>query len=156
MRQNRADILRERYGKIQKQTEISSEGPLYIYENHKKCDFSLPKKSLCGKKIIGPGGRFKGDTYFLMFVKSGDLRVHEVLEPQPPAKPLNESTEVNMEKLILDQPEKFTTHGKTEQVVVPNPQAQKLNEISKDGEVKTAEDVLLVEHPMDGIHIIKN
>lgn len=155
MRQNRADILRERYAKIQKQTEIATDGPLYIFQNHKKHDFSLPKKSLCGKQLIGPNGKFKGDAYFLMFVKNGELRIHEVLESQPPAKPLTESTEVNMEKLILDQPEKFTTQGKTEQVVVDDPQVHKLNEISKDGETKPAGDVLLVEHPMDGIDIIK-
>jgi len=80
MRQNRADILRERYGKLQKQNEINVSGPLYIYENHKKHDFSLPKKSICGQQLIGPGRRFKGDSYFMMFVKTGDLRIHEVLE----------------------------------------------------------------------------
>lgn len=154
MRQNRADILRERYGKIQQQNEIKENGPLYIFENHKKHDFSLPKKSLCGRQLIGPNGKFKGDAYFLMFVKTGDLRIVEVLQPTPPPQQLNEASEVNMEKLILDQPEKFTTSGQTEHIVVNAPQAKKMNEITKEGENQPAGDVLLNENPMAGIDII--
>lgn len=154
MGQNRADILRERYAKIQKQNEINTSGPLYIYENHKKHDFSLPKKSICGQQIIGPGRRFKGDEYFMMFVKTGDLRIHEVLNPTPPAQSLNEASEVKMEKLILDQPEKFTTSGQTEHVVVNNPKIQKINEITKEGDQPKPGDVLLNENPMAGIDII--
>jgi hypothetical protein len=154
MRQNRADILRERYGKLQKQNEINVSGPLYIYENHKKHDFSLPKKSICGQQLIGPGRRFKGDSYFMMFVKTGDLRIHEVLESAPPTEKLNEASEGNMEKLILDQPEKFTSKGQTEHVLENNPQVQPMNEITKDNAKQPAGDVLLVENPMAGIDII--
>jgi hypothetical protein len=147
--------LRERLGKLLTDNQNIEGGTLYIFENHKNNDFSLPKKSYCGRKMIGPKGRFTGDAYFLTFVKSGDLRMLEVIKPPEAPKPLNESTEVNMEKLILDQPEKFTNKGQTEQVVVNNPQAQKLTEVSGETTAKQPTgDVLLVEHPMAGIDII--
>ena len=58
-----------------------------------------------------------------------------------------------MEKLILDQPDKVTQHGKTESVVVnTNP-----NQVIKDhnSSNQPEKDVLLVESPMDGIDIVK-
>lgn len=162
MKQNRADILRERYAKIQQNSQNIQTGTLYIFENHKSNDFDLPKKSLCGKKLIGPKGTFKGDEYFITFVKTGDLRIKEVLaapvalpkQDPVPVKPLNETTEVKMEKLILDQPDKFTVKGQTEQVVVNQPKMQNLSEIT--GESTVQEDVLLNENPMAGIQIIKD
>lgn len=154
---SRADILRERYAKIQKSSQNIQTGTLYIFENHKNNDFSLPVKSYCGKKMIGPRGRFTGDSYFLSFVKTGDLRMIQVLEhkvEEPPAV-INEASEGNMEKLILDQPEKFTTKGQTEHVVVDNPQAKKLTEITGDkASQQTQPDILLTENPLEGIDII--
>ena len=157
MKQSRADILRDRYAKIQKSAQNIQTDTLYIFENHKKADFSLPKKSACGKKMIGPRGRFTGDEYFLNFVKTGDLRMIEVLPAKKENTPeqLNESSEGNMEKLILDQPEKFTSHGKTEHVVATQPHQQKLTEISGENEKsQPSKDILLNEHPMDCIDIV--
>jgi hypothetical protein len=157
MKQSRADILRDRYAKIQKSVQNNHTETLYIFENHKNLDFSLPRKSVCGKKMIGPRGRFTGDDYFLNFVKTGDLRMIEILPPKTESvtEQINESSEVSMEKLILDQPEKFTTQGKTEHVVTNPPHQQKLSEIAGEGaKLQPTNDVLLNEHPMDGIDIV--
>lgn len=153
MRKNRADVLRERLGRLRTDNLNIEGATLYIFENHKNNDFSLPKKSYCGRKMIGPKGRFTGDGYFLTFVKTGDLRMIEVIKPPESPKPLNESTEVNMEKLILDQPEKFTNKGQTEHILVSNP--HNLTENSGENSSKQpVGDVLLVESPTSGIDII--
>lgn len=123
---------------------------LYEFQNHRNHDFKLPKKSFDGKTMIPPRGTFKGDGYFLMFIKSGDVRL---INSQPYIR--ENLQESNMQKLILDQPEKVTVQGKTEQVVVEVPQQQQLNENPKKV-ANPAPDVLLVENPLDGIDIITN
>lgn len=155
---SRADILRERYAKIQKSSQNIQTGTLYIFENHRNNDFSLPVKSHCGKKMIGPRGRFTGDSYFLSFVKTGDIRMIQVLEHKAEDTPsvLKEASEGNMEKLILDQPEKFTVKGHTEHVVAETPGQKKLTEISGQNAGQTQPDVLLTENPLEGIDIIND
>ena len=56
-----------------------------------------------------------------------------------------------MDKLILDQPDRITTEGRVERVVVS--QTLPLNETPLES---TDKDVLLTEDPMDGIQIILN
>jgi hypothetical protein len=122
---------------------------LYLFENHRNHDFKLPKKSFDGKSMIPPRGRFKGDAYFLMFLKTGDFRLVSS-EPY-----ITESQkEKDMQKLILDQPDKVTVQGRTESVVVETPAEKVLNEAPAKVTAK-APDVLLVENPLDGIDIIK-
>jgi len=122
---------------------------IYTFENHRTHDFSLPKKSFDGKSLIPPKGKFKGDAYFLMFLKTGDVRLVSA-EPY-----INESKKENdMQKLILDQPDRVTSHGKTESVVVDTPTQQVLTETPTKVNAP-APDVLLVENPLDGIDIIK-
>lgn len=153
------DTLSEKLGKLHAETQNLESKTLYIFENNKTWDYSLPKKSLCGRKIIPPRGRFKGDEYFLQFVRSGDIKLVEAIAPKvnPPesVNKLNENTNQGdkMEKLILDQPDKVTVQGKTESVVVnTNPN----NKVIKDHNTSNQpqEDVLLVENPMAGIDII--
>jgi hypothetical protein len=161
---------------------------LYTFENHRNHDLSLPRKSFDDKKIIPPRGRFKGDSYFLMLMKTGYVRLvssEPYIRPgaHPPAvietkvetktvcavcgcqtpatvptenvtsTKLNENIQesVTMEKLILDQPEKYTTQGHSEHVV--NEAPKKVNEqFPQEGKNK---DVLLTESPLDGIDIIR-
>lgn len=152
MKKDRAEALQEKLAAIhQKPADFDNE-ITYIFENHKPVDFSLPKKSICGKKMIPPKGRFRGDEYFITFVKSGDLRLVDTIHPKP--KTLNENAGASMEKLILDQPERFTNQGKTENVVVTNNPKQVLNDNNNPNPKQ--QDVLLVESPMEGIDIIEN
>ena len=153
------ETLSEKLGKLHAQTQNLDTKTLYIFENNKTWDYSLPKKSLCGRKLIPPKGRFKGDEYFLQFVKSGDIKLVEAIAPKvnpaPNVNTINENTQQGdkMEKLILDQPDKVTQHGKTESVVVnTNP-----NQVIKDhnSSNQPEKDVLLVESPMDGIDLVK-
>ena len=44
-------------------------GTLYLFENHRNHDLSLPRKSFDGKTLIPPRGRFRGDSYFLMMLQ---------------------------------------------------------------------------------------
>ena len=150
MKKAQAERLQERLAQAHQRPSDFTDQITYIFENHRLADYSLPKKSIDGKKIIPPKGRFHGDEYFISFVKSGDLRLVDTIHPKP--KTLNEATGATMEKLILDQPEKFTQEGKTENVVVSKAKTQVLNDSNLEN--KKQENVLLVEHPMEGIGII--
>lgn len=150
-KRNRQEEMQNRLSKLAQGHAVIEGDTIYTFQNHKSNDLRLSKKSYDGKLMIRPKESFQGDAYFLMFVKSGDARLVD-------SKPyLRESVEdKSMEKLILDQPAKYTAQGQTEQVVVSNPQQQKMNEISGKQDVKVeANDVLLVENPMDGIDIIQ-
>jgi len=143
---------------------------IYIFENHRNSDLSLPRKSYDEKTLIPPRGRFKGDSYFLMLMKTGYVRLvgsepyirtPAPAAPQPAAvqeqaKPLNESKENNMEKLILDQPEKFTARGHSEAVNVSNqPQVESCKASQENSNASSNnKEVLLTENPLDGIDII--
>lgn len=154
------DTLSEKLGKLHAENQNLDTKTLYIFENNKTWDYSLPKKSLCGRKIIPPRGRFKGDEYFLQFVRSGDIKLVEAIAPKvnptENVNKLNENTNQGdkMEKLILDQPDRVTNQGKTESVVVNNNPNQ--NQLVKDhnSSNQPQQDVLLVENPMSGIDII--
>ncbi len=141
--------VQARIKELQKTEQDYANEIYYIFQNHRRSDLALPKKSICGKKLIPPGGTFKGDEYFMAFVKTGDMRLVQTVHP--PYKPVNESTGENMEKLILDQPETFTREGKTENVAKSTPK-QLMNDNNQN---KNSEDVLLTENPMEGIEIIK-
>lgn len=112
---------------------------LYIYENNVKADLSLPKATATGVKNLKAGARFQGDDYFLSMVRTGELRLIEVLDTGVPT-PMNES------KLILDQPETVTVEGTVEQVQINKmKKAKKLKEGSGSPENETPK--LLIEQP---------
>lgn len=152
---------------------------IYTFENHRNHDLSLPRKSFDDKTIIPPRGKFKGDAYFLMLMKTGYVRLvssepyirNTVPAAQPvcnvaeskPAVQVVQATEVqlnenaqentNMQKLILDQPPRFTATGESEKTVAnPNEKLQPMRE--QGGTVNQKGDVLLTENPLDGIDII--
>ena len=125
--------------------KLSGKGE-YIYRNNTKGTLDLPKDSLDGVKRVPLNGEWRGDDYFMHLVKKNEARLVRTIS--------QENKENNMnEKLIVDQPDTVTTEGTVEQVVV-----EKSKEVLAEGNpsdtVKTNEDVLLTEDPVDGIEII--
>jgi hypothetical protein len=167
---NRREEMQKRLQILHSRDKVAANSTTYIFENHKNHDFSLPKKSLCGKTMIGPRQRFKGDEYFITFVKTGDIRIVETLAPvnvdntvqasvsekvvEPVQVVCESSKGDSMEKLILDQPDKVTFDGKQEHLVRETPKVIKDHKVpvSKDNN----EEVLLTENPMSGIDIIND
>jgi hypothetical protein len=142
---------------------------LYTFENHRNHDLSLPRRSYDGKTLIPPRGQFKGDEYFLMLQKSGQIRLvssEPFVKPQPVVaaqvqQPVVEKVEVikenlqenTMEKLILDQPDRVTVQGHSEQVACNQP--KQINDASEvNAKAKQSGEVLLTENPLDGVDII--
>jgi hypothetical protein len=122
---------------------------LYLYRNNTNADLTLPRPTKSGIRSVGAGKEFQGDNYYMQLVRSGMLRlVKELQSPQQE----NMLTEVNMneDKLILDQPDMVTEHGKVEHVV--STPVQKLNETQEDAKKKP--DVLLNEGPVEGGFVI--
>lgn len=127
---------------------------VYIFENNTDGDLTLPKPTATGQRKVGPRQRFRGDSYYMQWVKPplNLLRFIETVTVVDPAllAPQTEDT-MNQKKLILDQPDTITQHGKIEHVVVDGPQ-QKLHD-ANDPNPKNAP-VLLTEDPLDGVEII--
>ena len=118
-----------------------------VYRNNTKGDLTLPKPSENGTTgPIPPGGTWIGDDYFMYMVKNNEASLVENLVVNPEIV-----KEEVMDKLILDQPDRITTEGRVERVVVS--QTLPLNETPLES---TDKDVLLTEDPMDGIQIILN
>jgi hypothetical protein len=166
MKKNKAEAMQERLKNIHSLSKPDLTKNTYIFQNHKKHDFALPHKSFDGKKYIGPGQTFHGDEYFMMFVKTGDLRINRVIEgvSEIVENNLNESVNnvgtqlkegASMEKLILEQPNKVTTEGTVEHVVrQPQTVLRDHNVSNQKTPEQAAQDVLLNENPMAGIDII--
>jgi hypothetical protein len=101
-------------------------------------------------KRIRPNEEFQGDSYFMNLVKTNDLIFIRAI-----ASPIiNERKPMEEKKLILDQPDRYTQQGKTEQVL-PIEKHIKLNENQPD-EDKKATDILINEDPLSGVEIILN
>ena len=113
------------------QKQIPTDNRRFRFGNNTSGELALPKPSEDGKRSIPVDGNFIGDGYFLCMVP----QLLVILE------------DLQMEKLITEQPPIVTTKGKVEYVV--EKPAQKLNE-SKPGK---QEDVLLTEDPVGGIAI---
>ena len=123
----------------------SGEG-LYLFENRLNGDLNLPRPTKSGVRIVGPKKQFQGDDYYMQMVRTGELKL--VKELQSP-KQEQEQQMINEQKLILDQPDRVTVEGKTEQVVKSTP--RKVLKESEDGDQP---DVLLNEGPVDGGFVI--
>lgn len=118
---------------------------LYIYENSATAELTLPRPTRTGVRKVGPKGRFQGDDYYMQLVKTGFLRLIEVLQTPEQEK---EVTLLEEQKLILDQPDRVTNKGKVEQVVEKKTPKQKLNEAGSDPAAPQP-DILLNESPGD-------
>ena len=119
---------------------IMSGAGRYLFKNNTSGELELPKMPLeSNNRKIGKNQEFIGDSYFLQMLKTNDLKLIRIIEDK----------DVNMDKLITEQPPVVTEDGKVE-FVVNDPKKKKLNE-EKDGQPK--KNVLLTEDPMGGIVI---
>ena len=119
-------------------------GGLYIYENSsREAELTLPRPTKTGVRKVAARGRFQGDDYYMQLVKTGFLRLVEVLQTPEQER---EAAMLEEQKLILDQPDRVTNKGKVEQVVEKKSPKQKLNE---GGNQPQPPDVLLNESPGD-------
>lgn len=128
---------------------------MYLYRNNTKADLSLPRPTRSGIRSVGPQKEFQGDNYYMQMVKQGHLRLVKVLQTPEEERAAEEAEKLNegvkmSEKLILDQPDTITEHGKVEHVVGKNTPVQPMNEGGK----QTQPDVLLNEAPVDGGFVI--
>lgn len=126
----------------------------YLFVNNTRGELNLLKKPIkspipMNPCVIPPGQTFVGDSYFLNLQRSGEVRLIEVLKPAA-----NERTGIMEEKkLILDQPNRFTNQGQTEQVV-PDEDKNVKPLIENQPQKQSASDKLIVEDPLEGVEIL--
>lgn len=123
---------------------------MYLFENNTKADLGLPRPTRSGIRSVGPKQQFQGDNYYMQMVKQGHLRLIKVLQTpeEERAAELKEAT-MQTEKLILDQPDTITEHGKIEHVV-----ASPVRKLDESGD-QAQPDILLNESPDDGFVIVQ-
>lgn len=128
---------------------------LFIYENNTNGHLTLPKPTASGQRVVGPKEQFQGDSYFMSLVKPPNnlLKFIKTLanEDHLPQTTSLVETNMNQEKLILDQPDRVTSEGTVEQIVTKQKPVQLNDGVA---ERKEKQDVLLTEEPMDGVEII--
>ena len=142
--------------------EAMSGGGVYLYQNsNANAELTLPRPTKSGVRLIKPNGQFQGDDYYMQLVRTGMLRLVEVLQTaeQETQAVLDQSEENTGDQtmnesnqLILDQPNIVTSAGQVEHIVrVDGTTERKMNEELK---VENQEPVLLNEGPMDDGFII--
>jgi hypothetical protein len=137
----------ERAEQKRKAVEYHQSGTgMYLFRNRSAvASLDLPKVSADGKKWIGPGQTWKGDSYFMSMVPREAVLVESLCENN------KEETKVE-EKLILDQPEQITSSGKVEHAVADD--LPKVVESSP--EEPKSEERLITEDPLAGVTIIRD
>jgi hypothetical protein len=133
---NKYELKEIRRQKLEKIFEGSGR---YLFQNNTSGSLEFPARPQSKIKTIQKGEIFEGDSYYLQYVRTNELKQLEVLE-EP-----NKKESVMPDKLILDQPDTITEQGKVEHVVQGSP-VQPLRESEKAEETK---EVLLNERPVD-------
>lgn len=127
---------------------------LYLYRNNTKSEMKLPRPTKSGRRELGVGEEFQGDNYYMEMVRMGLLRLVRVLQtPEQELQSKLQEEQIMLEqKLLLDQPDTVTYHGKVEHVVQqPKVPVKQLNEKNNEDMV----DILLNEGPCeDGFVIV--
>jgi len=158
-------MLRKRLNRLERRQEhkiklaanLAGSG-IFVFENNTNGHLTLPKPTNSGKRVIAPKEQFQGDSYFMGLVKAPNnllkfiKTIAEKETNQTQTTSLVESN-MNEQKLILDQPDRVTSEGTVEQIVAKGPM-QKLNDAAVNEKKDMKKDVLLTEEPMDGIEII--
>jgi hypothetical protein len=133
----------------------------FLFVNNTRGELFLLKPPLKGRNPVPAGQTFEGDSFFNYLLKTGEARLVEVIEspnaalPAPIPTPIVEG-KIMDKKLMLDQPERFTNQGQTEQVIIdPKKLNKPLNE-NQPAKSNRAVDKLLTEDPMAGVEIILN
>jgi len=138
--------LREQ--KRQKRENVMKGDGEYLFVNNTRGELTLEKKPIKSPNpsrplIIGPNEIFTGDSYFLKLMQIGHVRLLQTLVPA--------QKEIMAEqKLIVDQPNRFTSQGQTEHVV-PEDKNVKLVENQPN---QAPVDKLITEDPLEGVEII--
>jgi hypothetical protein len=132
--------------KRQKRADALKGDGEYLFVNNTRGDLTLEKPPIKGRNPVPPGQTFVGDSYFLKLMKIGDVRLIETLKPA-------ECERRNMpdQKLILDQPNRFTNQGQTEHVV---PEDKGVKPLLENQPHKPAVDKLITEDPLEGVEIL--
>jgi len=140
--------------------EALSGGGVYLYQNsNAKAELTLPRPTKSGMRVIKPGAQFQGDDYYMQLVKTGMLRLVEVLQTAEQEKAeqvkqdQGEQTMNESQQLLLDQPDTVTHAGPVEHVVKGDVTQKKVNEQANASQVP----VLLNESPVadDGFVIVE-
>jgi hypothetical protein len=146
---NRFERAENRKAKIAE--SLKGEG-VYVFANNTKGDLQLAKPPIKGGVRIGNmtliprGAEFQGDSYFLPMLRTNELRLIETL-----ISPEDQRSNMQEQKLLLNQPDRVTTKGTVEQVVPHQP--QQLNE-GQPASKQPTQDVLINEDPMAGVEIV--
>lgn len=144
MKHNRTSKKVTRYEAIAKQKEkvayYQTGKGLYVFRNNTRGSLSLAKPSHSGEKTIQPNQEWIGDDYFMNLVRTNEARLVREIEPA--------KEDIMEEKLILDQPAKFTQNGTVEHIVSQSLQTNEIVEEKEDG------DRLLTEDPLEGVEIL--
>lgn len=146
MKHNRTSKKVTRYEAIAKQKEkvayYQAGKGLYVFRNNTRGSLSLSKPSQSGEKTILPNQEWIGDDYFMNLVRTNEARLVREIESAHTEKDTME------EKLILDQPTKFTQNGTVEHVISQSSQTNEIVEEKDEG------DRLLTEDPLEGVEIL--
>lgn len=119
---------------------------MYVFKNRNvAASLELPKVSADGKKWVGPGETWKGDSYYLAMVPREALIVESLCENK------KEETTMN-DKLILDQPDQITASGKVEHNA--EAEAAPINEATPPN--LEGKERLITEDPLAGVTIIRD
>ena len=151
-KQQKIDKFTLREMKRQKREDALKGDGEYLFVNNTRGELTLLKKPIKSPIPMHPclipmGQTFVGDSYFLNMMKTGEIRLIEVLKPAE-----NERTGIMEEKkLILDQPSRFTNAGQTEHVA-PTEGPKTL--IENKPAAKPAVDKLITEDPLEGVEIL--
>ena len=124
---------------------------LYLFRNNTNADLTLPRPTKSGIRNILPGKEFQGDNYYMQLVRHGLLKLVKELQSPEQQKAISEGV-ILEQKLILDQPDTVTNHGKVEHVV--ETPKQKINESKATKEKQV--DILINEDPVEGGFVIVN
>jgi hypothetical protein len=124
---------------------------LYLFRNNTNADLTLPRPTKSGIRNILPGKEFQGDNYYMQLVRQGLLKLVKELQSPEQQKAISEGV-ILEQKLILDQPDTVTNHGKVEHVVETT--KQKINESKATKEKQV--DILINEDPVEGGFVIVN
>lgn len=108
---------------------------MYVFANNTKGDLFLPRPTHSGRRLVGRGEEFLGDSYYFGMLKTNELRlIREVAAPT----------------LLTEQPPTVTTQGTVEFV-----QEAPVRPLNEDTPPKPPADVLLVEKPVEGLRVVR-
>lgn len=121
---------------------------MYVFRNRSQvASLELPKPSSDGKRWVGPGETWRGDSYYLSMVPKEATLVESLCEQK------KEETKMD-NKLILDQPDQITAGGKVEHEA-PRDDLPIVEEAPNEPKPK-AKDRLITEDPLAGVTIIRD